>query len=206
MLEEPDTQTFADHSPAPPPVEPQYLNRELSWLQFNQRVLDEALKPETPLLERVRFLAIFANNLDEFFMVRVSGLFGQLTGGVVEAPPDGLTPLQQILALRESLTEDLARAEVCWRNELLPGLVEQQIRLCEYAELNKGQTDALRDYYTREVFPVLTPLAFDPAHPFPHISNLSLNLAVVVNDEKGKESFARVKVAGRPPASRTDSR
>jgi polyphosphate kinase len=199
VLEEPDTQTFADQSPAPPPVEPQYLNRELSWLQFNQRVLDEALKPETPLLERVRFLAIFTNNLDEFFMVRVSGLFGQLSGGVVEAPPDGLTPLQQILALRESLTEDLARAEVCWRNELLPGLVEQQIRLCEYAELNKGQTDALRDYYTREVFPVLTPLAFDPSHPFPHISNLSLNLAVVVNDEKGKESFARVKVPDSLP-------
>jgi polyphosphate kinase len=180
-------------------VQPQYLNRELSWLRFNQRVLEEALKQETPLIERVRFLAIFANNLDEFFMVRVSGLFGQLSGGVVEAPPDGLTPLQQILALRESLTDDLARAEVCWRNELLPGLIRQKIRLCEYSELNSKQIGALRQYYTREVFPVLTPLAFDPSHPFPHISNLSLNLAVVVNDDKGRENFARVKVPDSLP-------
>jgi polyphosphate kinase len=200
VLEEPETRGYVEQPSAPPsPVEPQYLNRELSWLQFNQRVLEEALKSETPLLERVRFLAIFTNNLDEFFMVRISGLFGQLSGGAVEVPPDGLTPLQQILALRESLTDDLARAEVCWRNELLPELIAQKIRLCEYIELNKRQTQALRDYYTREVFPVLTPLAFDPSHPFPHISNLSLNLAVVVNDEKGKESFARVKVPDSLP-------
>ncbi len=175
--------------------EPQFFNMELSWLRFNERVLEEALKKETPLLERVRFLAIYANNLDEFFMVRISGLMGQVSGGAVETPPDGMTPLQQLMAVREDLTSRLVEAEELWHGDLIPGLRREGIRIFPYEELNQHQRKTLRDYFAREVFPVLTPLAFDPAHPFPHISNLSLNLAVVVRDRKGRESFARVKVA-----------
>ncbi len=176
------------------PAEPEFLNQELSWLKFNLRVLEEALRGETPLLERVRFLAIFFNNLDEFFMVRVSGLIGQLSGGVVDFPPDRMTPLQQLLAIRDDLTGRLAEAEECWRDDLKPGLEEAGVHILRYESLSGQQRAVLRDYFSREVFPVLTPLAFDPAHPFPHISNLSLNLAVVVTDERGRESFARLKV------------
>jgi polyphosphate kinase len=180
---------------APGHAHSDFFNQELSWLRFNQRVLEEAQKTETPLLERVRFLAIYANNLDEFFMVRISGLVGQLSGGAVETPPDGMTPLQQLMAVREDLTGRLAEAEALWRDDLLPKLWQEGIRIFPYEDLNQRQRDSLRDYFAREVFPVLTPLAFDPAHPFPHISNLSLNLAVVVTDRKGRENFARVKVA-----------
>jgi polyphosphate kinase len=179
----------------PEQPEPEFFNQELSWLRFNQRVLEEAQNMDTPLLERVRFLAIFANNLDEFFMVRISGLAGQLSGGAVETPPDGLSPLQQLMAVRDDLTGRLAEAESLWRDDLLPKLRQEGLRIFPYADLNNRQREALRDYFAREVFPVLTPLAFDPAHPFPHISNLSLNLAVVVNDQQGRESFARLKVA-----------
>jgi polyphosphate kinase len=175
--------------------EPEFFNQELSWLQFNQRVLQEALNTESPLLERVRFLAIYANNLDEFFMVRISGLAGQLSGGAVETPPDRMSPLQQLMAIREDLTGRLAEAEALWRDDLMPKLWQEGIRIFGYQDLNDRQRGALRDYFARDVFPVLTPLAFDPAHPFPHISNLSLNLAVVVNDQRGRESFARLKVA-----------
>ena len=176
------------------PAEPSFFNPELSWLKFNERVLEEALRPETPLIERVRFLSIFYNNLDEFFMVRVSGVVGQLSGGVVSSSPDGMTPLHQLLAIRDDLTERLAQAEDCWLNDLQPGFEHHGVRICRYEDLNPRQISLLRDYFAREVFPVLTPLAFDPVHPFPHISNLSLNLAVVVNDEHGNESFARLKV------------
>jgi polyphosphate kinase len=185
----------------PEPVGEQslFFNQELSWLQFNLRVLEEALNKEAPLLERVRFLAIFANNLDEFFMVRVSGLRGQLTGGVFQSPPDGMTPAQQLMAIREILTGQLAQVAGCWASDVKPRLRDQNINVLEYRELNLEQTAALREYYAREVFPVLTPLAFDPAHPFPHISNLSLNLAVVVKDNRGREGFARLKVADGLP-------
>jgi polyphosphate kinase len=176
-----------------------FFNQELSWLQFNLRVLEEALTDSTPLLERVRFLSIFANNLDEFFMVRVSGLRGQLTGGVYERPLGGMTPAQQLMAIREILTGQLAQVADCWAGEIMPRLREQRINVLEYHELNLEQMAALREYFAREVFPVLTPLAFDPAHPFPHISNLSLNLAVVINDKNGREGFARLKVADGLP-------
>ena len=195
-------QTASDAPDLPEPVASEqslFFNQELSWLQFNLRVLEEALYKETPLLERVRFLSIFANNLDEFFMVRVSGLRGQLTGGVFQSPPDGMTPAQQLMAIREILTGQLAQIANCWSTDLMPKLREQNINVLEYSELNPEQATALREYFAREVFPVLTPLAFDPAHPFPHISNLSLNLAVVVKDSRGREGFARLKVADGLP-------
>ena len=171
-----------------------YMNRELSWLHFNWRVLEEALDTRYPLLERVKFLAIFANNLDEFFMIRVSGLSRQVTDGVLEVPPDGMTPLEQLTEIRNTLTVHLAQQTACWHDDLLPKLRQAGVHVSHYSELHPVQHTWLRQYFAQEIFPVLTPLAFDPTHPFPHISNLSFNLAVVVQDPQWGERFARVKV------------
>ena len=171
-----------------------YINRELSWLQFNWRVLEEALDERHPLLERVKFLAIFATNLDEFFMIRVSGLRRQVTGGVLEIPPDGMTPSEQLAAMHQTLTVHLARQAACWQQDLVPKLQQAGIRFQRYQDLQPQQRAFFQRYFEREVLPILTPLAFDPTHPFPHISNLSFNLAVVVNDPQRGECFARVKV------------
>jgi len=171
-----------------------YINRELSWLQFNLRVLEEAEDQRHPLLERVKFLSIFATNLDEFFMIRVSGLRCQLLGVTTEAPPDGMTASEQITAIRQELTTQLARHHRCWSQDVLPKLTQNGIHLLHYHELVESEREQLRQYFVREVFPTLTPLAFDPAHPFPHISNLSFNLAVVVRDPERGECFARVKL------------
>ncbi len=171
-----------------------FLNRELSWLEFNQRVLEEALDESHPLLERVKFLSIFANNLDEFFMVRVSGLRRQLLAGVLTAPPDGMTPAEQLAAIRQLLLPQLTQQYQCWSKDLLPKLEANGIHVLNYSDLKKKQRKLLREYFEQEIFPALTPLAFDPGHPFPHISNLSLNLAVVVSDPLHGERFARLKV------------
>lgn len=172
-----------------------YINRELSWLEFNRRVLEEALRPDLhPLLERVKFLSIFFSNLDEFFMIRVSGLKQQVSAGVVKLPPDGMSPAQQLAAIRKNLLPMLRQAMQCWCNDLKPQLRAEGIRLRTYAELPLEHKEWLNDYFTREVFPVLTPLVFDPAHPFPHISNLSLNLAVALRDPDNGLRFGRVKV------------
>jgi polyphosphate kinase len=171
-----------------------YFNRELSWLQFNERVLEEALDERHPALERVKFLSIFWSNLDEFFMIRVSGLRRQLAGGALKAPPDGMSPGEQLKAIRSRLDPVLDQAAECWRSELLPQLKEAGVRVLAYDELKSKQRKLLRKHFKREIFPVLTPLAFDPGHPFPHISNLSLNLAAVIDDPGRGEKFARVKV------------
>jgi len=171
-----------------------YINRELSWLQFNDRVLEEALDERYPLLERVKFLAIFVNNLDEFFMIRVSGLRRQLAAGTLEAPPDGMTPAEQLAAIRRELLPAMARQYDCWHFDLLPKLREAGIKVLNYDELKSKQCKVMRQYFESEIFPALTPLAFDPGHPFPHISNLSINLAVVINDPGHGERFARLKV------------
>jgi len=171
-----------------------YINRELSMLKFNWRVLEEALDERHPLLERVKFLAIFASNLDEFFMIRVSGLRRQLEAGILETPPDGTTPAEQLAAIREELTPQLARHSTCWHKDLWPKLTEAGIKVLRYDELKRKQRKLLRRYFEREIFPALTPLAFDPGHPFPHISNLSINLAVVIDDPRQGERFARLKV------------
>ena len=171
-----------------------YINRELSWLQFNWRVLKEALDTANLLLERVKFLSIFASNLDEFFMIRVSGLRRQVTDGVLAAPPDGMSPSEQLTAIREILVDHLTRQAACWDEDLKPKLYEAGVQVSDYRSLSTAQHERLRDYFAREIFPTLTPLAFDPAHPFPHISNLSMNLAVVVNDPQHGERFARLKI------------
>ncbi len=171
-----------------------YFNRELSWVKFNERVMEEALDNNNPLLERVRFLSIFAGNLDEFYMIRVSGLRSQLEAGVIEAPPDGMTPSEQLASIRAQVSPMMKRAMSCWLEDLKPKLEAEGIRILAYSELKGKQRKLLRRHFRKEIFPVLTPLAFDPGHPFPHISNLSLNLAVVVKDSVKGERFARLKV------------
>ncbi len=139
-----------------------YINRELSWLQFNARVLEEAEDIEQPLLERVKYLSIFSSNLDEFFMIRISGLREQLTGGVLEAPPDGMTPSEQISAVRQELMGQLTRFSRCWQHDILPKLELSGIHVLRYNQLQPKQRQLLRRYFSREIFPTLTPLAFDP--------------------------------------------
>lgn len=177
------------------PLDPAlYINRELSWIRFNHHVLEEAQDPGHPLLERVKFHAIFANNLDEFFMVRVSGLQRQAAKGVLKAPPDGMSPAEQLDAIQKALRPELELQYRCWHQEILPGLAQAGIFIHAYADLDSQQKQALDTFFVNEIFPVLTPLAFDSAHPFPFISNLSLNLAIIVRDPDQKELFARLKV------------
>ncbi len=171
-----------------------YINRELSMLEFNYRVLEEALDQRVPLLERVKFLAIFANNLDEFFMIRVSGLREQVAAGVIETPADGLTPAQQLAAIRKRLLPVLETQYRCFRDDLVPKLLRHNIVVSDYAALPEDRKAALQLYFDNEIFPVLTPLAVDPGRPFPHISNLSLSLAVLMLDERQQQRFARLKV------------
>ena len=171
-----------------------YTNREIGWLSFNRHVLDEAKDERHPLLERVKFLAIFANNLDEYFMIRVSGLQRQLVKGVLKAPPDGMTPAQQLDAIQKTLLPDLIEQSRCWQEEILLRLKNAGIHIHDYNSLDPRQQELMHDLFVNEIFPVLTPLAFDSSHPFPFISNLSLNLAIIVRDQNRKELFARVKV------------
>ena len=172
-----------------------YFNRELSWLEFNSRVLHEACDPQTPLLERLKFLAIFSSNLDEFFMVRVAALKEQVEAKVSQLSPDGRTPQEQLEVIGQRLRPMVAQQHRHFEQVLRPQLAREGIHLVDYIDLNQEQRTYLRRYFEEQIFPVLTPLAVDPSHPFPYISNLSLNLAVVVkNPETEEEFFARVKV------------
>jgi polyphosphate kinase len=171
-----------------------FINRELSWLAFNARVLHEALDERTPLLERIRFLSIFSTNLDEFYMVRVAGIRRQVAAGVVQAPPDGMTPQEQLDAIHHTVNELCGRARACL-DALLSRLAERDVRLLRVDDLAPAEWRAVDEYFEAQVFPVLTPLAVDPGHPFPYISNLSLSLAVEIHDPvTGAAHFARVKV------------
>jgi polyphosphate kinase len=172
-----------------------YLDRELSLLAFQRRVLEEAMDPDNPLLERTKFLSILASNLDEFFMVRVAVLKQKLAAGGRDLSTDGRLPLaEQLEAIRADITRLMEEAYQCLREHLLPALEEAGIFLVQYSSLSRTERNKLENYFEETVFPVLTPLAFDPGRPFPHISNLSLNIAVVVKDEAGADHFARVKV------------
>jgi polyphosphate kinase len=172
-----------------------YFSRELSWLEFNYRVLHEAMDDRTPLLERVKFMAIFSVNLDEFFMVRVATIKQQIAAGVIKTTPDGRTPAQQLEAIGKRLRPLLHRQYQHFERELRPLLAEKGIHILNYFELNQEQRKYLQYYFEEQIFPVLTPLAVDPGHPFPYISNLSLSLAVVMkHPETGEDLFARVKV------------
>ena len=176
-----------------------FVNRELSLLEFQRRVFDECRDPANPLLERVRFLSIVASNLDEFFMIRVAGLKQQIAAGVTESSADGLTPTEQLAAIhRETLTLSRAMTD-CLHSEILPQLRMAGIHVLDYPQLNERQLAAARKYFDEMVFPVLTPLAFDPGRPFPHISNLSLNLGVLIEGSEGAQRFARIKVPDTLP-------
>ncbi len=177
-----------------------YFNRATSWLEFNKRVLQEALDDRTPLLERLKFMAIFGSNLDEFFMVRVAGLKQQIEGGVTQCSADGLTPQAQLDVVREQLQPIVTKQHQFFEQELRPLLATHGIHLLSFNDLHPDQQAYLGRYYEDQIFPILTPLAVDPAHPFPYISSLSLNLAVLVRDpETGREHFARVKVPNGLP-------
>jgi polyphosphate kinase len=176
-----------------------YINRELSWVEFNRRVLEEAQDSRHPLLERVKFLSIFETNLDEFIMIRLAGLKDQLAAHVTNVSPDGLTAEQQLRAVRQCIAPLVQQVRLCWRDELMPLLEAQHIHILDYEQLDAKQRAAMRTYFEQQIFPVLTPLAVDPGHPFPHISNLSLNLAVVIADATYGNKFARVKVPSTLP-------
>ncbi len=183
--------------PGPPLSDPaeRFLNRELSWLEFNARVLALAEDGELPLLERAKFLAIFSQNLDEFFQVRVSGLMEQLAAGLRTTTADGLDLVDQLRAIRSRVEELVTRSAAVFTNEVTPALEDAGIRFADWEDLSADDRAHLDDLFAELIFPVLTPLAVDPAHPFPYISNLSLNLAVTVRDpSSGEERFARVKV------------
>ncbi|MBN1370575.1 MAG: polyphosphate kinase 1 [Anaerolineaceae bacterium] len=174
-----------------------YINRELGLLQFQWRVLEEALDEHNPLLERVKFLAIVGSNLEEFFMVRVGGLRMQRDTGVTSLTADGMTPARQLAEIRPKAQELMETARACWLNSLIPQLRSNGIFVLNYNELSPKQRENADNYFHEVIYPVLTPLAVDPGHPFPHISNLSLNLAVRVRGKDGQKRFARIKV---PPS------
>src|SRR5579872_2929712 len=176
-----------------------YLNRELSHLEFQRRVLEEARDPRNPLLERVKFLAIFGANLDEFFMVRVAGLLQQIENGVHEPGIDGRGPAETLEVVRTEVGQLMDDAYDFLRERLLPALTAANICLVDLSTLDTEHRSQLDSFFIDKVFPVLTPLAFDPGRPFPHISSLSLNVAVVVRDAAGQEHFARVKVPDSLP-------
>ena len=173
-----------------------FINRELSWIEFNRHVLEEAKDKKHPLLERVKFLAIFSNNLDEFFMIRISGLYRQSAEGVMNVPADGLSPSQQLDTIYERLTPLIQEMADIWYEEILPDLEKAGIYIHSYERLSVTAQKNLRDFFKREIFPALTPLASDKSHPFPQISNLSINLAILVKEKGGTgEFFNRLKVS-----------
>src|SRR6201989_1366275 len=202
----PDGTELVDSAPEAPPAatspavdnalpEDRYLNRELSWLDFNARVLALAADTSLPLLERAKFLAIFASNLDEFYMVRVAGLKRRDEMGLSVRSADGLTPREQLARIGEQTQRIATRHARVFLDSVRPALAEEGIYIVTWADLDQAERDELSTYFNEQVFPVLTPLAVDPAHPFPFVSGLSLNLAVTVKqpDDPGQH-FARVKV------------
>ncbi len=175
-----------------------FLNRELSWLEFNQRVLDQALDPENPLLERLKFFCIVSSNLDEFFEVRVAGVKQQIESDVVERSVDGLTATETFKAIVQRVRQMVDDVYACWREQLEPALRKNGIRLLEMSELDETDRQWIEDYYHTQVRPVLTPLAIDPAHPFPQLLNKSLNLIVRLEMPRGSELLKHLAVVQIP--------
>lgn len=171
-----------------------FFNRELSWLEFNRRVLDEALSPELPLLEKVKFLSIFSSNLDEFYMIRVSGIHEQIRANVIEEKIDGFNPYQELKEIEKEVIPMLKTIYNYWYDFIIPQLKKNNIFILSIEDLPKKEQDYLNDFYLKEIYPVLTPLAFDPGRPFPYISNLSLSFAVQIKKNNNEKHFARVKI------------
>ena len=176
-----------------------FINRELSLLGFQRRVLEEAFDPSNPLLERVKFLSILGSNIDEFFMVRVAGLKQQVDAGIEELGPDGLSAAGQLDAIRPLVAQLMIDARRCLHDSLIPALAEEGIEFVTIRDLDAPTKQRLHEYFLEKVYPVLTPLAFDPGRPFPHISNLSLNLAILIRGTGGENHFARLKVPDTLP-------
>jgi polyphosphate kinase len=192
----------SSESPSPAPALPpdRFLNRELSWLDFNARVLELTEDETLPLLERVKFLAIFASNLDEFYMVRIAGLKRRQASGLSVRSPDGLTIREQLELIRKRTQDLVQRHADVFLKDVTPRLEDAGIRIVHWEDLAEEDHRRLREYFRDQIFPVLTPLAVDPAHPFPYISGLSLNLAVIIRDpDNGLSHFARVKVPNNVP-------
>ncbi len=176
-----------------------FFNRDINWLSFNAKVLQEALEPKVPLLEQLKFLSIFYNNLDEFFMVRVANLMRQYIGNVVNTAPDKILPGRQLAEIRRQTLRLTAIAHDHWQKKLCRQLKERGIRLVRYADLSKKQQKFLDDYFLDEVFPILTPQAIDPSHPLPIIANLSRNFVVQLRDKHGSARYARIKIPNNIP-------
>ena len=171
-----------------------FINRDLSWVEFNKRVLEEALHPELPLLEKVKFVSIFCSNLDEFYMIRISGLTEKIAANVSEPSIDGLTQIEQLKRVEKKLKPLLKTLDNFWMDEIIPSLKTNNIKLLSFDEISETEKERLTEYFKKEIYPVLTPLAFDPGRPFPYISNLSLSLAILIKKPNGENHFARVKV------------
>ena len=176
-----------------------FFNRDLNWVEFNRKVLAEALNPEAPLFEKIKFISIFFSNLDEFYMIRVSGLKEQLRANIIDTAIDGLTPLQAINAIEKEVIPMLEEIYNFWKNEIVKSLSDNQVYIHKIKDLKKIEQDKLNEYFKKEIYPVLTPLAFDPGRPFPYISNLSLSFALLVKRHSGEKHFARVKIPGILP-------
>ena len=182
------------------PIDERFINRELSWLDFNSRVLSLATEEDVPLLERCRFVSIFSSNLDEFYQIRVAALKDQIAGEVVTPTPDGRTPAQQLAEIRARAQELTTTQEAIVRDGLLPQLAENGIVVARWEHLTDHDRGELATQFMDRIYPILTPLAVDPAHPFPYISNLALNLAITVRDPRsGEQRFARVKLPANFP-------
>ncbi len=171
-----------------------FFNRDLSWLEFNRRVLEEACSRDLPLLDRIKFISIFFSNLDEFYMIRESGIKEQIAANVIEPTIDGLTPIQELKKIEQTVQEMIERIYSYWDSTILPELHENNIQILKVEELNQAETTKLNEYFYKEIYPVLTPLAFDPGRPFPYISNLSLSFAILVEKPNKERHFARVKI------------
>jgi len=175
-----------------------FLNRELSWLEFNQRVLEEALDPKNPLLERLKFFCIVSSNLDEFFEVRVAGIKQQIETDIVERSVDGLTATEAFRAITKRIRRMVEDQYACWGQSLSPSLAKNGIRILDIPELDLPDLAWLVQYYRTQVRPVLTPLAIDPAHPFPQLLNKTLNLIVRLEMNKGPEAHKHMAVVQIP--------
>jgi polyphosphate kinase len=171
-----------------------FFNRDLSWLEFNRRVLEEAMNPELPLLEKIKFISIFFTNLDEFYMIRISGLKEQIAANILEPSIDGYTPREQIQKIEKIIQPMLDEVLSLWSDNIVPALKENGISILGYDDLDKEEKEVLTEYFKNEISPILTPLAFDPGRPFPYISNLSLSLAILVKKPNGESHFARLKI------------